>query len=350
MLRIVRTFTIGSADHLIANEGPRLSSPRMLPVIADLGCLRTWLQECDTHPRAVSASLGGVGSGGFAFRVYDCLNAKVVVLREPRSYVALSYVWGARSNEHADRQTRLCSLDTTDLPATIADAIALTRAIGRRYIWVDSLCIEQSESDEVTATVANMGAIYKNAYLTIIAASGSDVHAGLSRLHKLSDGQTPHHAISFQTRGVTVTAMVYPNDLSEVWKECTWASRGWTYQEYVMSERIVIFTKNEMFFQSSHGTRRREAYEPISSNVCPNPTLPPSITQEDDGWLHEADDLQAYQRAVCNFSPRVLTFRGDRYDAFAGVMNSRFAQDRSGHVRTALNGLSPNSFYPSLSW
>lgn len=67
-------------------------------------------------------------------------------------YLILSYCWG-NGNETAKTITsnlaeRLRSFETDPLPKTIRDAIAVTRAMGFRYIWIQVICIIQSTGDD----------------------------------------------------------------------------------------------------------------------------------------------------------------------------------------------------------
>ena len=78
-------------------------------------------------------------------------------------YVALSYVWGPPSGDWAQ---------------TILDAVKVTRRFGEQYLWVDRLCIDQSNLQEKQFLISKMDAIYEGAEFTIVAAAG-DARAGL---------------------------------------------------------------------------------------------------------------------------------------------------------------------------
>lgn len=57
------------------------------------------------------------------------------------------------------------------------DAIAVVRALGHRYLWIDSLCINQDDEVEKASEIAFMDQIYANALANISAtgaARGSD--------------------------------------------------------------------------------------------------------------------------------------------------------------------------------
>jgi hypothetical protein len=80
-------------------------------------------------------------------------------------YVALSYVWGRGPAE--------------DWPRVILDAADTTRRLGFEYLWVDRLCIDQSNPAEKHYLISKMASIYEGAELTIVAAAGLDAKYGL---------------------------------------------------------------------------------------------------------------------------------------------------------------------------
>jgi hypothetical protein len=64
-------------------------------------------------------------------RMIDVIDRTVVSCPEGCDYVALSYVWGRVSPSPG-------ALENKSLPSTIEDAIKVTKALGRRYLWVRS--------------------------------------------------------------------------------------------------------------------------------------------------------------------------------------------------------------------
>src|SRR5436305_5187597 len=58
-------------------------------------------------------------------------------------YLALSYVWGGVTQQSYQLRSKLAIL-----PQTIEDAIDLVQKPGKRYLWVDSLCIDQSDDKD----------------------------------------------------------------------------------------------------------------------------------------------------------------------------------------------------------
>jgi hypothetical protein len=79
---------------------------------------------------------------------HSCL---VIPTTIPVKYVALSYVWGdipgslMATTQNISYLFSPGSLEGPDtnfrIPRTIVDEIALTKAMGVSYLWVDKLCI-----------------------------------------------------------------------------------------------------------------------------------------------------------------------------------------------------------------
>lgn len=84
----------------------------------------------------------------------------------PVEFAALSYCWG-NAEQNVTLTSNLSSrhqrLSVTSLPQTHQDAIFFTRALGRKYVWIDSICIVQDESKDWAAEASRMGDIYATA-------------------------------------------------------------------------------------------------------------------------------------------------------------------------------------------
>jgi hypothetical protein len=98
-------------------------------------------------------------------------------------FVALSYVWGTRD---ADKE---------DWPRTVPDAVAVTKELGLRYIWVDRLCINQADDDETAYLISKITTIYEEAELTIVAAAGSGAKHGLPGVRSTSRTPQPKYTL-----------------------------------------------------------------------------------------------------------------------------------------------------------
>ena len=86
-------------------------------------------------------------------------------------YATLSYCWGGYQplSTTMARLAKYHSALPEALPATIQDAITLTRALGIPFLWVDSLCIVKDSILDKANEIAKMGQIYKNTWVTFAA-------------------------------------------------------------------------------------------------------------------------------------------------------------------------------------
>jgi hypothetical protein len=145
-------------------------------------------------------------------------------------YVALSNVWSHQiepriRSHNVEEFSSPGAFARTELPRTIEDAIEVTRALGYRYLWVASLCILQDRMAEKIALIETMDAIYGNADLTIIEASGSTARNGL-------EGWAPdkraNRKLAMASIGQILRVGVLPL-FNEQLKEAGFVSRAWTY-------------------------------------------------------------------------------------------------------------------------
>jgi hypothetical protein len=77
--------------------------------------------------------------------------------------------------------------------------------------------------------------------LTIIAAAGSDPHYGLPGVSRTRNVQT-----TFTVANHVFVAMEDPG--LEI-RTSHWNTRGWTYQEALLSRRRLVFTDTQIYFQ-----------------------------------------------------------------------------------------------------
>lgn len=100
---------------------------------------------------------------------------------------------------------------TSTLPKAFRDAIALTKALGLNYIWIDSLCIVQDSRDDWERECVLMSDIYNGSFLNVAANAASDANGGLFRDRsalqvircpiKHSDGSINHSFFSLKVGG-----------------------------------------------------------------------------------------------------------------------------------------------------
>ncbi len=97
-------------------------------------------------------------------------------------YIALSHCWGGKISPLLTTETLepfQNRLSYAALPANFRDAIVITRELGIRYLWIDSLCILQDSKQDWQQESKMMAAIYRDSTLTISAMASSGSTQGI---------------------------------------------------------------------------------------------------------------------------------------------------------------------------
>jgi hypothetical protein len=99
---------------------------------------------------------------------------------EATKYMALSYCWGQVDGTskllktiHDTIRSRTEKIELDTMPQAFRDAVIVARTLNIPYLWIDSLCIIQDDTRDWQIESSKMAEIFSNAYLTLIAASGS---------------------------------------------------------------------------------------------------------------------------------------------------------------------------------
>lgn len=233
---------------------PTANSSSMMKVI------NTWLDDCNRlHSKcqepdklqsdeALSrfpARLLGVGPFEGYSKPYVQLKENV---RGP--YIALSHCWGKTRHivtEKINIASHKKEIPLDELPKTFQDAVELTKSVGLRYIWIDSLCIIQDDIYDWKKEAAKMANVYRNAYCTIAATGSKGDQEGIFLERRTQDVfQLPYNAantyIAATSNEDDVTAMLelHQSPLS---------TRAWTMQERLLSRRIVHFTDTRVIWE-----------------------------------------------------------------------------------------------------
>lgn len=201
----------------------------------DFDVVQGWLQFCqDQHTKTCCLQKS---SNIPSLKLLDCETRSIVPALNHK-YLTLSYLWGPTQKD--------CDLSRNlepppgNLPDTIEDAIAVTQRLGFRYLWIDRYCIDQ-ESAEAHTQLQQMDLVYQNSELTLIAAAGNDPSYGLPGVRRRHRSLQPRARIG---KHFLVSTLEDPRLCI---KRSTWMSRGWTYQEGLLSRRRLIFTDQQVY-------------------------------------------------------------------------------------------------------
>jgi hypothetical protein len=190
---------------------------------------------------------------------------------EGAHYVALSHCWGKpdidkwrgiTSNKEGWNTTdgnvtvRMeKGFQITELPKTFQDAITITRELGLRYLWIDSLCIiqDQDNREDWAKESKKMKAAFKNAYCTIAATSAEDSTKGF--LERPEEKDLQHVMLPKCSHGEVYIWTSIDDDFDGDVIKGVLNTRAWVFQERALSRRTIHFTKRQAYWECGGGVR-----------------------------------------------------------------------------------------------
>ncbi|KAH7391372.1 heterokaryon incompatibility protein-domain-containing protein [Cadophora sp. MPI-SDFR-AT-0126] len=221
-------------------------------------------------------------------------------------YTALSYCWGDKEN----LTTTVHNLDAMKagiawgtIPATIQDAILVTRKLGIRYLWVDALCIVQGPGGDWKAEHPKMADVYGGAFLTISAALSPNVWNGFrqsleSPLPMDEWARNKRAGVSNLGPRVACVPQEYLLANRPLYK------RGWALQERILSRRILLFCRDGVYWDCE-SSRDSEPF--------------PKLASRGGGRLKRNCVDRDWQSILQHYACRSLTRASDKLPALSGV-------------------------------
>ncbi|CAN9349867.1 unnamed protein product [Alternaria alternata] len=288
-----------------------------------LEVIQHWLHDCDHHHNCspslrttnrsmvrLPTRLIDVGSGDDEMvRLWETKPSDV------GEWIALSHKWGTKnlSTTPETLQNHLNGIDLKTLPDTFKDAVKVTRALGRRHLWIDSLCVIQGPGGDFVTEAKRMEEVYSGAYCVVAASCAADHYDGFLKIRgnrdyvglcDLGKDRAPFYVCqnldSFKDH-------VLDGELH---------SRGWVLQEHALARRTLFFTEHQTYFECSHGVRCETSTKlsnPLAAFLG-DPDFPHIISNATQG-----EKILRYQELYRKFSRLGLSKPYDRPTAIDGL-------------------------------
>ena len=197
-----------------------------------------------------------------------------------------------------------------------------------------------------------MAAIYAGAVFTIVAADGDGL-VGIKGLRNISERREPPQQVFHIGEDLLVMPTqlgsrdaLYDNDLQ-------YHKRAWTYQEFVMSPRKIIFVNQRPYWVCAccewHEDDARETNHKLSlafENLGGKTVHEPARKGPREVTLEGYTGLASLNHMINQYNRRSLTYGGDALSAISGllaVLSRKFAGG-------FLHGLPVKFFDVALSW
>ena len=297
---------------------------------ATLARIAQWMGECLTsHTRCFDIQTVAATRSILPLRLLDlapALDAKFIRLQSSESlsiytvYVTLSHCWGGYSKTtltSSSLATFEAGIHMSTLPRTFQHAVIMTQKLGIRYLWIDALCILQDSTQEWSHEASLMGDIYANSTLTLSATNAPDSEGGL--YHTRSPLSVwPCRVVATWDCFPPANLVVYvPGWEGERTMEPL-SSRGWAFQEWLLSKRTIHFSRDQVRWQCHclaaseifpHGVTGYDLY--IQGTSTKN-IIRLLVDEYEYSW-------ELWLRIRAEYSEKHLTVATDRLAAFSGI-------------------------------
>jgi hypothetical protein len=291
-----------------------------------------WMKQCNEHPNCTAelpplpARVIDVGDEvkGYHMKLIETKG-------ETGRYISLSHCWGKVkqfTTTKASFANHQINIDYDHLPKSFRDAIDITRLLGVRYIWIDSICICQDDGEDWERESAKMTSVYMNSCLTIASSAAKDSSIGCF----ISRRPPKYIGIQYTTKqGINgeLQAFLLPmrkealpdlyidmaDNIGEV--DHPLSTRAWAVQERVLPRRTLHFGKHQMYFECNEGFR--------GENGLHVPWRYHSIYSQERnqfGLVLSKDrdaTLALWQSMLWDYGPRDLTEPSDKFPAISGI-------------------------------
>lgn len=332
--------TLGAAHHIPVNAGSDDS----------FNFIRRCIQGCIANPKHTACKVTCEPSVSVPKRLVDVgRSTKPIRLVETEGkafqYIALSHCWGSATPLMATKSSwakLTVNIPLGDLPPLFQDAVIITRQLGLRYLWIDSLCIIQDSLRDWETEAAKMASIYQNSYVTI-----SATHASNGSRRCLSDRQKavkiPYENTTMKE--LALRARLYSDhhpdaDGNPARPTGPLSLRAWALQEHVMSTRVLHYTATELMFEC-RTYYRCECMPERKTRVTTPALIPRAVASKrpDAVWT-------AWHRIMEQYSTRALTIPRDKLPAISGIASKIREATHSDY----LAGLWKNNLASDLMW
>ena len=273
--------------------------------------------------------------------------------------MTLSHHWPSQKEDLSPLLTKEGRIVISSLPRIFQDAIYVTRYFSVRWLWIDSLCIQQNSRRDLLVQIGLMHNVYGNSFCNISATGALDNRESLfsDRDHN-ADAQlkvdlsawVDVHKVGLGQDDIDRSPRYL---LKPIWQHCVADAflnrRGWVIQERYLAPRLLHFAKGQLFWEC----RRLSACELFPAG------LPSSLQYRGLPFkLQDYSGVGAVDRAsrlritkswwviVENYSAAELSNPEDKFAAIAGLA-SRFAQILNDEY---LAGLWRSSLVSDLLW
>lgn len=170
-------------------------------------------------------------NGVFPLRLYDAKDKKLIENTKDKLYVTISHRW-------TEDDINIHNLNKYKKLEKLHNIYNEYNHL--RYFWIDTICINQNDIEEIKKEIPKMGDYYKNEIMTII----------LTKLNLTKQDIILFNFTTILLNSNTINVNIYEHNsvfLRYIYFlnfEDDWFERMWTYQESILSNNLCFYDNN----------------------------------------------------------------------------------------------------------
>ncbi|RMJ08920.1 hypothetical protein CDV36_011447 [Fusarium kuroshium] len=302
--------------------------------------IRTWFHNCaSNHNNCRRFSDLVAPQNQLPSRVLDIHGSRVklecLVQDIPDfEYVTLSHMWGPDPTaclrlKQASLEEFKVRIPEDQLPGKYLDAIRVARALGFRYIWIDSLCIIQDSAEDWGREAVKMASVYgrTSCNISYVCPPSTDrgKHLRDPRIELPCKLRLPPKTSKSSHRHTDLVVQDSPGFIREYWsptshkEEWPILSRAWVFQERLLCPRNIYYGHSRLIWECCE-TFDDELYGEAKKNPEAKMRVHDLFAASDVGTRDFPGDFETqWTRLVKDYRTESLTYETDRAIAFAGI-------------------------------
>jgi hypothetical protein len=265
-----------------------------------------------------------------------CITKEVASMCNQVEYATFTHCWGEEpmplKTTRSNLDQMLLQIPMESLAKTMQDAILITRKLGFKYLWIDSICIVQDDIAEWTQESTLMGSIFALGTLNIVAAHSPDWSVGCFLQRDPSIGLGFQIVLPRKSEAVKYNVTNSASD----WRldKTTVSDRAWCFQETLLAPRSLYFCRDQLFWQCRHITANETFWHGIHAES-------PSLRSQVLALLHQKSSTTSmastWGKLVFRYTKGTVTFWKDRLVAISGIARI-FCEQNQLHNHTNSQG------------
>jgi hypothetical protein len=253
-------------------------------------------------------------------------------------YLTLSHRWGSSPFLQLNSETMsalTAGIPIHELPATFQDAVFIAQQVGVRYMWIDSLCIQQDSREDWIREAPTMRHVYGFAIINIVAGHSNGPEDGLFPPRDLSSVESVIIGSKWDDHPETNYLLWDESALQDDFESAPLTQRGWVFQERLLAPRILQFGKRQVYwrcselfaneawpqgvrFATGEALRFGTDLDALDDKACME--IPPiSKWRQVPVNTTSQEPVAVWERLVTQYSQSELTYGEDKLVALSGV-------------------------------